>query len=93
MTISYNAKGEAVSFTGPDVRVFQVAALRSGLGLLAVGIKPHRTWTSVRLALQTASQYTGKPYKGKKDIERARMDLKLWLDSAIAKAEKETRDQ
>jgi hypothetical protein len=88
MTISYNEKGEAVSFTGQDVRVFQVAALRSGLGLLAVGIKPHRTWTSVRLALATATQYTGRHYKGKKDIERARQDLGFWLDDAIAKADK-----
>jgi hypothetical protein len=91
MTISYNEKGEAVSFTGQDVLTYQVAALRSGLGLMAVGIKPNKTWTSVRLALATATQYTGRKYSGKKDIDKARADLQIWLDSAIAKAEKETR--
>jgi hypothetical protein len=88
MTISYNKDGHAVSFTGPDVLVYQVAALRSGLGLMAKGIRPNKTWTSVRLALQAATQYTGQKYAGKKHIERARQDLKIWLDSAIAKAEK-----
>jgi hypothetical protein len=87
MTISYNEKGEAVTFTGPDVQVFRAAALRSGLGLLAVGIKPNRSWT-IKFALAATTQYTGQNYSGKKDIERARQDLKIWLDSAIAKAEK-----
>lgn len=88
MTIIKSSGG--TMFTGPDVHVYQVAALRSGLGLLAVGIKPNRSWTSIKLALAAATHYTGQPYKGKKDIERARQDLQIWLDSAIAKAEKET---
>ena len=42
--IEYDAQGRAVSFVGPDaVAVFQAAALRSRLGLMAVGIKPHRS--------------------------------------------------
>jgi hypothetical protein len=58
-----------------DTNVFMIAALRSGLGLWAVGIKPHRTWTSLRKALDQATLWTGQPYKGRKDIERARTDL------------------
>lgn len=69
------------TFAGPNaVAVFQALALRSGLGLMAVGIKPHRTWTSLKLALARASEYTGHEYKGKKDIARARADLKIWCD-------------
>jgi hypothetical protein len=54
---------------------------------MAVGIKPHRTWTSLRVALDKASTYTGKPYAGKKDIERARVDLTNYIIAAKAKAE------
>lgn len=78
--VRYNREGQPVSFIGPDaVALFQAAALRSGLGLLAVGIKPHRSWTSIRMALARASYYTGKPYKGKSDISRARDDLEIWI--------------
>ena len=73
------------TFTGPlGVAVFQAAALRSGLGLMAVGIKPHRTWTSLQLALDKATSYTGKPYRGKKDIERARADLQTFVQELKA---------
>jgi hypothetical protein len=83
--IDYDDKGNAVSFTGPQaVAVFQAAALRSGLGLMAVGIKPHRTWTSLRAALDKASEYTGQRYAGKKDIERARSDLSAWVQQRKA---------
>jgi hypothetical protein len=82
--ITYDKNGNAVSFSGPDaVSLFQAAALRSGLGLLAVGIKPNRNWT-LSAALAKASSYTGKAYKGKKDIEKARADLKLWCDTMKA---------
>lgn len=66
-------------FTGEDVHKFQIAALRSGLGLMAIGIKPHRSWTSLRAVLEQASRYTGQKYSGKKDIERARTDLETLL--------------
>lgn len=78
--VKYNENGDAVSFVGPDaVKLFQAAALRSGLGLMAVGIKPHRSWTSLKFALSAVTQYTGKKYSGKKDIERARADLEIWI--------------
>jgi hypothetical protein len=87
--IGYDDNGNAVSFIGSDVHTFQAAALRSGLRLMAVGIKPHRSWKSLAHALSAASHYTGHLYKGKKDIERARSDLAVWIESAIEKAEKE----
>jgi len=77
--ITYDENGNARSFTGDAVMVFQAAALRSGLGLMAVGIKPHRSWTSLKLALEQAGKYTGAKYSGKKDIERARADLSEWI--------------
>ena len=89
--LTYDAKGNAVGFIGPDaVALFQVAALSSGLGLMKHGIKPHRSWTSLRAALAKASMYTGVQYQGKKDIERARADLKVWIEtmkSALPKEE------
>lgn len=78
--ITYDENGNAVSFVGMEsVKVFQAAALMSGLGLMAKGIKPHRSWTSLRLALDNATQYTGKKYSGKKDIERCRADLSAYV--------------
>jgi hypothetical protein len=89
--ITYDRNGNALSFSGPDaVKLFQAAALRSGLGLMAVGIKPHRSWTSLRAALETASSYTGKKYAGKKDIERARADLLTWCETMKAALPSET---
>jgi hypothetical protein len=81
--ITYGAGG--TTFTGPlGVDVFQAAALRSGLGLMAVGIKPHRSWTSLKLALDKATSYTGQKYSGKKDIERARADLQTFVQELKA---------
>ena len=83
--ITYDRDGNAIGFAGPDaVALFQAAALRSGLGLMAVGIKPHRSWTSLKVALAKATSYTGQTYAGKKDIERARADLKVWCDTMKA---------
>jgi hypothetical protein len=83
-SVTYDRDGQARSFNGPDaVMLFQAAALRSGLGLMAVGIRPHKSWR-LRLALNQASLYTGKVYKGKRDIERARADLKVWCDTMKA---------
>lgn len=68
-------------FAGPDaVRVFQAAALASGIGLLQKGIMPRRGW-SMRRALERATFYTGVTYKGKKDADKARSDLKVWIET------------
>ena len=65
-------------FSGDDaVRLFQAATLRSGLGLLAVGIKPNRAWT-ITSALKLATGYTGKKYK-RTEIDKARADLQQWI--------------
>jgi len=80
--ITYDRNGHAIGFAGPNaVDLFQAAALRSGLGLMAVGIKPHRSWTSLKVALAKAGQYTGQTYAGKKDIERARSDLAIYCET------------
>ena len=77
--ITYDANGHAVCFSGPRaVDLFQAATLRSGLGLLAKGIKPGRGWT-IKAALERASEYTHKEYKGKADIETARSDLAVFI--------------
>lgn len=78
-SITHSAGG--TTFMGPvAVAVFQAAAIASGLGLLKVGIKPNRDWT-LRNTLAKASEFTGKTYKSKKDIDEARADLKIWIDA------------
>jgi hypothetical protein len=81
MDDSYISHGKGgTMFAGPDaVMLFQATALRSGLGLLKVGIKPSRGWTITR-ALQMATSYSGKTYK-RTEIDRAMADLKLWIDA------------
>jgi len=87
--IVYNERGEAVSFVGHDaVKLFQAAALCSGLGLLAKGIKPARGWT-IKGALATASIFTGKQYK-RTQIAQARMDLQIWIQTMKAALPQET---
>lgn len=67
-------------FAGPDaVAVFQAAALSSGIGLMAKGIRPQRGWTMTK-ALAKASEYTGQKYK-RTEHERARADLKVWIET------------
>jgi hypothetical protein len=76
--ISHSKGG--IMFAGPDaVRFFHAAALRSGLGLLKVGIKPARGWTITK-ALKMAGTYTGKQYK-RTEIDRAMADMKIWIDA------------
>jgi hypothetical protein len=78
--IRYNEKGEAVTFDGPDaVEVFRVAVLMQAIGLLSKGIKPTRGLT-MKKALLIAKEYTGQDYK-RTEFERARADLKVWLET------------
>ena len=80
------------SFVGRDaVDLFRAMAVRQGLGLLALGIKPNRDWTRTR-ALKAASGYTGKKYaRHITSIPRARADLDQWI--AAAKASMPITDQ
>jgi hypothetical protein len=67
-------------FSGDDaVRLFQATALRSGIKLMMVGIKPARGWTK-RGALTTATMYTGKPYKVTQ-CAQAVADLTIWIEN------------
>jgi hypothetical protein len=68
------------TFAGQDaVTLFQVAALKSGIGLLMAGIKPNRQWTMTK-ALAKASQYTGVKYK-RSQARQARADLTIWIET------------
>ena len=72
--------GGGITFAGPDaVRVYQAAALSTGIGLLAAGIKPRRDWTMTR-ALAACKQYTGQTYR-RTEHERARRDLRVWIET------------
>jgi len=81
--ITYNAKGEAIAFSGHDaVHCYRAAVLRGALYLLQNGIKPGRGWTLTR-ALAMASQYTGKAYK-RTQATQAREDLSIWIQTMKA---------
>jgi hypothetical protein len=81
--VKYDKEGHLVGFVGPDAtRMFQAMVLRNGLGLMSKGIKPNRGWT-IYGALKTASMFTGKKYK-RTEVEKARDDLKLWIDTMKA---------
>jgi hypothetical protein len=78
---SYISHGRGgTTFAGPDaVNYFRAATLRSGLGLLKVGIRPTRGLTVTR-ALKLVTEYTGKKYK-RTEIDIARADLTVWIDA------------
>ena len=79
--IQYDDNGQATAFVGPDaVAVFQAAALMTGIRLMSKGIRPHRSWTSMRKALEQATRYTGHVYK-RTEHERACADLKIWIET------------
>ena len=79
--ITYDREGQATAFVGPDaVAVFQAAALATGIRLMAKGIRPHRSWTSMKVALAQATRYTGQAYK-RTEHERACADLKTWIET------------
>lgn len=90
-SISYDAKGNAVSFNGREaVEVFRCAALMSAIGLLSKGIKPSRGWTMKR-ALAMASQYSGKHYK-RGEHEQAVRDLRVWKETMRSAIPTETME-
>jgi len=84
MTESYITSGPGgTSFVGPDaVKLYQIVALRSALGLLQKGIQPTRGFTMTK-ALAAAGAITGKTYK-RTQAEQAREDLKTWADAMSA---------
>ena len=57
---------------------FRAAALKAGLKLLKVGIKPNRQWTKTN-CLAAAAKITGKDKYRKIDIDLAISDLDHWL--------------
>ncbi len=78
--ITYGPKGEARCFAGRDaVEIFRAATLASALGLLKKGISPTRGLT-MKKALAMVGQYTGQAYK-RGEYDRARADLKVWIET------------
>lgn len=75
--------GAGMTFVGHDaVALYRAMALVSGLKLLRVGIRPHRTLTATR-ALTLASDITGKPYK-RYQYDAAITDLQAWISAMRA---------
>jgi hypothetical protein len=70
-------------FIGTDAtNFFRAATLHSALGLLKAGITPTRGFTLTK-GLKMVTQYTQKPYK-RTEVDKARADLKLWIDAMRA---------
>lgn len=77
------SSGGAVTFEGPDaIQLFRANQIRSALGLHKTGMRMSRGVTN-RILFEQASQITGKKYK-MKDFDRAREDLKIWIDAMKA---------
>lgn len=91
-SITYDRKGNAVCFAGPDaVELFRVATLKSALGMLSKGIVPTRGLTRAK-ALAMVTPYTGQKYKNTlPEIERARNDLTVWIATMKSALPEETR--
>lgn len=90
-SITYNAKGDAVTFVGPDaVSLYRAAVIRSSIGLLAKGITPTRGLTSKK-AFALATEITKKPYK-RGEHQKAMDDLKLWCDTMKAALPSHTQE-
>lgn len=71
--------------TGTGIRVYQAAAIKSGLKLYAnTGMKPNRAWTPSAM-LKTASAITGKPYK-RGQYAVAIADLESWIAAQTCQA-------
>jgi len=80
-----------ITFSGDDaMRLFNAVTLRAGLRLLQHGIRPAKGWTVTR-GLAMATALTGKPYK-RSQIDKARADLQIWIDTMRAALPVEHRD-
>jgi hypothetical protein len=74
-----------IVFTDSGVRVYQAAAIKSGLKLYAnTGMKPNRAWTPSAM-LKTASTITGKAYK-RGQYAAAIADLDSWIAAQTCQA-------
>lgn len=77
------------TFTGPEeVNVFRAIAIKQGLKLLKLGIKPNRAWTLTN-TLKAAGEYTGKHYK-RSQIDTAIADMCEYLE--LVKAQRDAAD-
>jgi hypothetical protein len=77
-SISYNRKGEAVSFSGPEaVELFRAGVLASALPLYAIGLRYPGTISGPQ-ALKEATKYTGVKYR-RGEYEKAKTDLFAYI--------------
>lgn len=90
--IEYNAKGDAVSFVGPDaVNMFRAATLASALKLYAATkMLPTRGVTASGM-LKLASEYTGKKYK-RGEYQKAADDVGQWVQTMKAALPHKTQE-
>lgn len=90
-SISYDAKGNAVTFKGPDaVDLYRAGLLWMHIGLwIKTKMVPTRGFTITKM-LAAAGEYTGKKYTHKQ-AEQARADLKVWMDTMKAALPAEER--
>lgn len=73
--ITYNTKGDAVSFNGPKaVNVYKAATLASALGLAEHGIGISRHGPTKTQLLNMATTYTGVKYK-RGEYTKAKEDM------------------
>lgn len=85
-SITLDASGRPVSYTGPDaVEVFRAKTIASGLQLWhKTGIRPNRHWTPTAM-IQAAGRITHKQYKiNKKSVPFIVADLNLWINTMIS---------
>lgn len=76
--ITYDDKGNAVSFTGEGVNVYRAALLASSIGLYQqTKIMPTRG-VGITKMLAMAEGYTGKKYK-RAEMQQAIDDLNAWV--------------
>lgn len=89
--ITYNQRGDAVSFSGPDaVECFRAAALASAMILYKAGMSPGRGTMTGPQALKAATRYTGQTYK-RGEYDRARADIQEWVRQMKLALPEETR--
>ncbi len=86
MTDSYVQTSQgATSFVGPDaIALYRTMQLKSAIKFTAKTGMLMRRGATMKYMLAEASKITGKPYKGKKDADKAVADLQTWVDAMNA---------
>lgn len=93
-SFTYSADGSLLTASGFEaVECIRVATLMSAIGLLLSSsgrIQPVRGFT-LKKALTMAQHYTGRTYK-RTEADKAKADLKVWLETMKSTIPAETRN-